>query len=386
MRFPLSVAWRFLKSSTGQTILILAGITIGISVQVFIGLLIEGLQTSLVDSTIGNSSQITVESEESYGEIDNWKTKEENINEKIEGILYTSPTLTLPAFVSIEEDTESSVFRGFRLEQADDIYGFKDSVVEGELPQEDGEVMVGKVMGDNLGLQIGDSLELFDFDGHSDEITVSGFFDLKVTSINESWVVSTLDTAQGVFDREDTITALEMQVDEVFEADSISTEIAAVLDHPQLEVSNWKEENEELLSGLQGQDISSIMIQIFVVVAVVLGIASVLAISVIQRSKQIGILKAMGVNDRDSSLIFLFQGLILGVLGGILGIGLGLGLSFAFMEFATGPEGEPIVEIALNYRFITLSFIIAILASTIAALIPARRSSKLEPIEVIRGG
>lgn len=385
MKFPLSVAWRFLKSGKGQTLLILAGIIIGISVQVFIGLLIEGLQTSLVDSTIGNSSQITVESEESYGEIEDWETKKDKIEDEVGEIRYISPTLTLPAFVDFDDNTESSVFRGFSLEEAEGIYGFEESVVEGDLPGEE-EVMVGKAMGENLELQTGDTLEVFDFDGNRSEVVVSGFFDLKVASINESWVVSTLDTAQGVFERENTITALEMQIEDVFEADTLAADISTLLDDSQLEVSNWKEENEELLSGLQGQDVSSIMIQIFVVVAVVLGIASVLAISVIQRSKQIGILKAMGVNNRASSLIFLFQGLILGVIGGLLGIALGLGLSYAFMEFATGPEGEPIVEIALNYRFLAFSFLIAVAASTIAALIPARRSSKLEPIEVIRGG
>ncbi len=366
MKFPLSVAWRFLKSGKGQTLLILAGIIIGISVQVFIGLLIEGLQTSLVDSTIGNSSQITVESEESYGEIEDWETKKDKIEDEVGEIRYISPTLTLPAFVDFDDNTESSVFRGFSLEEAEDIYGFEESIVEGELPGEE-EVIVGKTMGENLELQTGDTLEVFDFDGNRSEVIVSGFFDLKVASINESWVVGTLNTAQGVFERENTVTALEMQIEDVFEADTLATDISTLLDDPQLEVSNF-------------------MIQIFVVVAVVLGIASVLAISVIQRSKQIGILKAMGVNDRASSLIFLFQGLILGVIGGLLGIALGLGLSYAFMEFATGPEGEPIVEIALNYRFLAFSFLIAVAASTIAALIPARRSSKLEPIEVIRGG
>jgi len=338
-----------------------------------------------VDSTIGNSSQITVESEESYGEIEDWETKKDKIEDEVGEIRYISPTLTLPAFVDFDDNTESSVFRGFSLEEAEGIYGFEESVVEGDLPGEE-EVMVGKAMGENLELQTGDTLEVFDFDGNRSEVVVSGFFDLKVASINESWVVSTLDTAQGVFERENTITALEMQIEDVFEADTFAADISTLLDDSQLEVSNWKEENEELLSGLQGQDVSSIMIQIFVVVAVVLGIASVLAISVIQRSKQIGILKAMGVNNRASSLIFLFQGLILGVIGGLLGIALGLGLSYAFMEFATGPEGEPIVEIALNYRFLAFSFLIAVAASTIAALIPARRSSKLEPIEVIRGG
>ncbi len=385
MKFPLKIAWRFLKSGKGQTLLILAGIAIGISVQVFIGLLIQGLQTSLVDSTIGNSAQVTIESQENNGEIFDYQEKEDRIRDQVQGVEELSPTLTLPAFISLEEEAESALIRGFEFEKAEGIYGFQDKITEGSLPKDSGEVLVGIGLAENLGLEIGDSLEVFNFDGDRGDVTITGFFDIGVTNLNESWIVSELATAQGIFQRENSITAIEIQVAEVFDADIIGEEIQALLDED-VKVTNWKDANQDLLSGLQGQDISSIMIQIFVVVAVVLGISSVLAISVLQRSKQIGILKAMGVNDRSASLIFLFQGLILGSLGGLIGIALGLALSYSFMFFATNPDGSPVVEIVINYNFIALSFVIAVVASTLAALIPAKKSSKLQPIEVIRNG
>ena len=128
------------------------------------------------------------------------------------------------------------------------------------------------------------------------------------------------------------------------------------------------------------------MIQVFVLLAVLLGITSVLAISVVQKSKQLGILKAMGIKDKDASLIFLLQGLILGVIGAILGTALGLGLTFVFSNFVKNPDGTPLVPFYLDYTFILISVIIAIVASTIAAFVPARKSSKLNPIEVIKNG
>ncbi len=385
MKFPLKIAWRFLKSGKGQTLLILAGIAIGISVQVFIGLLIQGLQASLVDSTIGNSSQITIEAVENNGEIFDYQEKEDTVRDEIEGVEELSPTLTLPAFISLEEEAESALIRGFEFEKAEGIYGFQEKITEGSLPENSGEVMVGIGLAENLNLKIRDVLEIFNFDGDQGDVEITGIFDFGVTNLNESWIVSELQTAQEIFQREASVTALEIQVGEVFEADTISEEIQGLLGED-VKVTNWKEANQDLLSGLQGQDISSIMIQIFVVVAVVLGISSVLAISVLQRSKQIGILKAMGVNDQSASLIFLFQGLILGILGGLIGIALGLLLSFSFMIFATNPDGSPVVEIVINYNFIALSFVIAVAASTLAALIPAKKSSKLQPIEVIRNG
>jgi lipoprotein-releasing system permease protein len=128
------------------------------------------------------------------------------------------------------------------------------------------------------------------------------------------------------------------------------------------------------------------MIQVFVIISVVLGIASVLAISVVQKSRQIGILKAMGIKDSTSSLIFLLQGFMLGVFGGVLGILLGFGLLYSFTSFALNPDGTPVVPILINVNFIGFSALVAITASTLAALIPARRSSKLNPIEVIKNG
>lgn len=105
-------------------------------------------------------------------------------------------------------------------------------------------------------------------------------------------------------------------------------------------VTNWKAENAALLSGLSGQTALSLMIQVFVLISVVLGIASVLAISVVQKSRQIGILKAKGMHNPKASLVFLFQGFLLGVLGAIAGVGLGIGLSWSFATFVTNPDGS----------------------------------------------
>ena len=124
--------------------------------------------------------------------------------------------------------------------------------------------------------------------------------------------------------------------------------------------------------------------QLFVMVSVLLGIASVLAITVVQKSRQIGILKAMGIQDRAASQIFLLQGFMLGIAGAILGVLLGLGLAFAFTKFAVNPDGNPVVPLFIDPAFIAFSASFAIVVSTLAALIPARRSSNLSPIEVIR--
>jgi lipoprotein-releasing system permease protein len=92
----------------------------------------------------------------------------------------------------------------------------------------------------------------------------------------------------------------------------------------------------------------------------------------------------MGIRNSSTSYIFLFQGFILGIFGAVAGILLGLGLSVAFTKFALNPDGTPVVDLYINFSFIALSGVIAVLASVVASLMPAVRSSKLNPIDIIR--
>lgn len=386
LKLPLSIGWRFLKSSKGQTLLIVIGILIGVAVQVFVGSLIEGLQASLVDGTIGNSSQVTVLPEEKGGTFeDDADLIEQLAND--ERISAASKSFSRNGFIIEEEDETLAVFlRGFEFEEANEIYNFEDAITDGEIPSAENEVMIGVDLADESELSIGDTLDFAASTDSLSELEVVGIFDLGVTSLNESWVVTELETAQTVFEEENQLTNIETQVNDVFAADTVANDILAEIGEENFNITNWKEENESLLSGLSGQSISSYMIQVFVLVAVLLGIASVLAISAVQKSKQLGILKAMGIKDKIAGRIFLFQGFILGTIGSILGALVGIGLMYAFSVFVTNPDGSSLVPFYVDPQFVLLSVGISIVASTIAAFIPAKNSSRLNPIEVIQNG
>lgn len=386
MKLAFQIAFRFLKSSKGQTILIALGIAIGVSVQIFIGLLIQGLQKSLVDTTIGSSSQITVSSQRADRKLENWEDIYNDIKVADSRIINLKPVLDSSAFIRSVDKTEPVLVRGFLPEKADKIYRFNQNIYEGKFPALDNEVILGKELRETLKTEIGDVVEISTPTGESFELKVTGFYDLKVSTINKSWIIVNISTAQNIFDFEENITSIEMQVTDVFSADEIANIISKSILEEDVLIEDWKSLNQQLLSGLSGQSVSSIMIQVFVLVSVVLAISSVLAISVLQKSKQIGILKAMGLKDKDASAVFMFQGLLLGIVGSILGILIGILLLVSFSTFAVDTEGLPIVNIYFNYSFIAFSGIIAILSSTLASLIPAIKSLKLSPMEVIRNG
>lgn len=385
MRLAFNIATRFLKASKGQTLLIVIGITIGVAVQIFIGSLIDGLQVSLVDRTIGSSSQITISNESNENYFDDNKELMENLK-KDERLNAVSKSFDATGFIIYEEESYPLLMRGFIFEDANDIYDFSEKLVEGRLPSSDFEIMLGINFSKDLDLNVGDHLDFSPPGGQVVDLEVVGIFDLRVASLNSSWIITELDTAQGIFDEQGFISSIETQVEEVFDADIIAKNIENDIKPLGLETTNWKEENQELLSGLTGQSASSYMIQVFVLLAVLLGISSVLAISVVQKSRQLGILKAMGIKDKTASQIFLFQGLLLGTIGGVVGTLLGIGLMYGFSTFVKNPDGSALVPFYLDLQFVGLSIVIAIVSSTIAAFIPAKKSSKLNPIEVIKNG
>lgn len=386
MKLALQIAIRFLKSAKTQTIVIILGIAVGVSVQVFIGSLIQGLQKDLVNTTIGSSSQITIKPSTRGEYIDNYSSyllllpsvdsNIESLNVAVDG-----------AGSLIQDDqTEPILLRGFRIEDANQIYKFDNKLIEGTLPLSQNDVILGKDLFDSFGLSLNDTITLSIPLGNSQTVKVVGVYDFKVSTINKTWVITTIPTAQAILGLSNQATSIEMQVKDVFLADETATNIITALNSDSLTVENWKDLNQDLLSGLNGQSISSLMIQVFVMISVVLGISSVLAITVMQKSKQIGILKAMGIKDIQASFVFLFEGFILGIFGAIFGVLFGLGLAYSFTTFALDANNEPIIALFIDPNFIALSAFIAVLASTLASLIPARKSSKLSVIEVIRNG
>lgn len=386
MKLAFDIALRFLKSGKGQTLLIVLGIAVGVSVQIFIGSLIQGLQISLVNKTIGNSSQITITPTNDDKIIKNWQRVIYESKISSDEVINISPAVDGPASIDYDKDIDPVIIRGFELDDADKIYNLKQGLYEGRLPSRKDEVIIGKELSLKTNKGSNDKITLLSPVFGEARLTVTGVYDIGVSSINESWVITNLNTAQELLNLDNNVTQVEMQVKEVFSADVVSEKVKNTLSDKTLKVDNWKALNESLLSGLNGQSVSSYMIQVFVLFSVLLGIASVLAISVVQRSKQIGILKAMGIKDKDASFIFLFQGLLLGILGAVLGVLLGIGLLYSFTTFAVNTDGSPVVPIYLSPSFIAFSGLFAVFSAVVASLIPARLTSRLNPIEVIKNG
>jgi lipoprotein-releasing system permease protein len=381
MKLAFQIAWRFLTSAKRQTLIIILGISVGVSVQVFIGSLISGLQDNLVETAIGSSSHITVV-EDNNGVIDDVDGTIQLLSNQSDLFTVITPVFDLPGILEKGTDKTEILYRGFEFDSANGIYKFDERMVEGTIPDALDEIALGIKIKEELDLNVNDTITI-EIIGGFKTLTIVGFFDIGVAQLNRSWGVGTIETLQAIASSTGA-TRIETQISDTFEAEALALTLDTVLAPTGLKTQNWMVENESLLSGLQGQSISSLMIQIFVIVSVVLGISSTLAITVMQKSRQIGIMKAMGITNKDASLVFLSEGFILGIFGAIGGVLFGLGLSYAFTTFAVNADGTPVVPLSIDPGFIALSGGIALVACLAASLTPAIKSSKLTVIEVIR--
>jgi len=378
------IATRFLRKSPVQSILIAAGIAVGIGVQVFLGSLITSLQASLVDQTIGNSPQVVVTAGQDGAAVAYTPQIQEALEAQGE-ITTVVPTRTYSAIFRKGSESAPLQFTGGALDQLDTIYDISGRLVAGEASLGAGQVMVGRDFADTYGIKPGDTASFVLPSGDPAELSVSGVFDFGSAAANSATAFVSGEAAASVLGlAADEFSAIDAQVSDVFASEEVATDLRGQPALEGLTVTEWQAENADLLSALQSQSSSSYMIQFFVLVAVALGIASTLAISAVQKTRQIGILKAMGMKDRQSGRIFLWQALILGVSGAAVGVAAGLGL-IALFTFL-GRDSESLFPITPQVGFIVLSFVVGVLVAVVSSFIPSRRTSKLDPIEVIQSG
>jgi len=404
--FEVLVAIRFLREGRIQTLLILSGIGVGVGVIVFLSALISGLQASLIERTLGTQAHVVVRAPEDVVRAVTPPSAERAVAARLEqpaqrlrsivawpqalellrtlpGVRAAAPTAEGPAVALRGLANRSIALRGVEPTSFRRIIDMAPRMTEGEFRVDAAHAVLGVELAAELGLKRGDKLRIQAPAGRSDVFVVAGLFDVGNKDLNERWVFVSLRSAQTLLDLSGGISSIELNVDEIFSADRVA---AAVASRTGLEAESWMERNRQLLVGLRSQSASSWMIQVFVVIAVALGIASVLVVSVVQKSREIGILKAMGTRTAQVVRVFLVQGAVLGLAGSAVGVLLGSGLALFFAALATNPDGSPTFPVALTPSLFLGAAAVATVTGLVAAVAPAERAASLDPADVIRHG
>lgn len=381
----LKIAWRFLLNSKIQTLVIILGIAIGISVQIFVGLLSTGLERSLLDKMVGNSAHITIYPKDK--KIENYQEKEIKIKKMDSKIKSVAPVVEYQTGINFNHMSEPIQVRGFLSKDLDSLYNIKSKIYKGRAVKNHGEALIGKELSLKLGLKLKDTIYIIASDGRKLDLKVVGLYDFDTMKVNKTLVITDLKNAQELAGYDDAATSMELSTSDPYNADLIAGKITKGLADKNLKIENWKDQNKLLVSAILGEKVCSIVIQLSVMIAAVLSIISIMSISVVQKYKQIGILKAMGIKDGSAASIFIIQALILGIVGTCVGVGLTYLYIKGFNRYTGSADGgKPLVTIIINYSFIIKLSIIDIIAATLAAFFPAIKSFKLTPVEVIKNG
>ncbi|HCF62415.1 MAG TPA: hypothetical protein DFS52_31045 [Myxococcales bacterium] len=396
------LAIRFLKEGRAQTALIFGGVAVGVGVVVFLSALITGLQASLVEQTLGSQAHVVVRPPEEEARvverpagavlavrrertpqrvqaIGQWQQVLEQAR-SVPGVIAAAPTVNGSAFASRGSVTKAVSLRGVEAESYDRIVAVSRKLELGLFRLAGAEAVIGKGLADELGLEVGDKLRLAGEGERADVFTVAGIFDLGNKDVNQRWVFVPLRSAQNLLDLPGGVSTIELRVEDYLKADEAAQLVAA---RTGLVAESWTELNRQLLVALRSQSASSYMIQFFVIVAVALGIASVLVVSVVQKSREVGILKAMGICTGMVQRVFLIQGAIVGLVGSALGSALGAGLALLFANLAQNPDGSALFPVDLNATLFLTATAVATVTGLVAAVAPAARAARLDPAEVI---
>lgn len=406
MPFQWFVALRYLRDARGQTLLILAAVSVGVSVVVFLSALINGLQASLIESTLGSQPHVTVRvpreaprplveptrdraiarliqpASQRLRSIDQWPLVMAAI-ERVAGVTAASPTVTGSGVATRADARVPIVIRGIDPDRFVAIIDLRRKIVQGSFDLSGSGVVIGSTLANDLGVEVGDKLRMSSTEGGEDVVNVSGVFAFGTEAVDKSWIVTSLRHAQSLFALPGGATTIELKVADVFNADRTAAEIRS---RTGFEADSWMALNAELLSGLSAQSSSKTMIQFFVVVTVALGIASVLIVSVVQKSREIGILRAVGTPPRRVLAIFLIQGGVLGLAGSFVGAALGVIFAKIFETMTSKPDGMPRFPVQVDVTLLVSAAALATGVGLIAAVIPARRAARLDPATAIRGG
>ena len=376
---PFRIATRFLRTSPGQSVLIIFGIGVGIGVVIFVQSILVSLQVNTLNTVIGTASHVTLKPIKNGDPVLFTKAIKDTVS-KDARIRTVVPVSVVPAIYTNGTDTAPLNLIGGDLKQLDTIYKLNTNTKAGRASLQPGEVMVGVDFARKYGVAPGDSIQVKFSQGGATTLRVSATYDLGSAAFNENNAFVNLQlTAAKLGYSGDEYSQVQMQLVDPQQARSIADSWGGLAAFAGVSIRNWQDDNKQIVTAVASQGYSGYMIETFVLIAVALGIASTLAISAVQKTRQIGILKAMGMGDGPAGFIFFWQAAMLGFGGSVAGMVIGIVLVYLFKLIPV-----PFV-INVDWPTVASAGVIGLFVSLVSSFVPIRSTSRLDPIEVIQG-
>lgn len=406
MLFAFKVGLRYFHGGGSQTWLTVASVAFGVTVYLFISSLIYGLQSGLIQRTIGSTSHVTVQPLEAEARVLNlpntrnladqqpFNERQTNIKgysamltqlDSVPGVTAVSPLSAGPGFALRGGQSRPISILGIDEDRGNQILDLRAAMKSGTLDLGGQGCAIGVELARLLDLKVGDKVRVLSARRVEQVFRINGIFEAGQIVVNERSFYVSLTNGQRLNDMIGAVSEIEMKVAEPFQADPIVQEVKGITG---LKIQSWKEVNTELLGALSAQNQTTSIIRVFTMILVATSVASVLIVSVIQRSREIGILKSMGASTRTLQFVFIVLGALVGLSGAMVGAGFGGAMVVLLAQI---PGNNPIrpgyaLPIDMQLRFVVESFLVAFLIGSLAAILPARRAALMNPVDVIRQG
>lgn len=414
-RLELEIAWRYLRSRRGSRLLSLisviaiGGVVVGVSALVLIMGVMNGLQRDLREKILIGSPDVRVLS---YGDmrIDGWRPLLETVRGRPD-VVAAAPFVLAEGMVRQLGRTyvEGIYISGIPAAEGAEpqVTSVRDWTVSGDFTFVDSDgsrrgIVLGRTLAAKLDVQVGDTIEIGTLGNTSvNAVTgtaipnfnivqreVTGTFETGMYEYDNKYAYVALEEAQALAGLGDAVTGLEVRASNRDVATAVATDVAAAVGYPYRAV-DWQQQNSNLFQALRLEKLAMSVILGLIIIVAAFNIVSTLTMVVSDKTREIGILKAMGMTAPRIRRIFLAQGMVIGVVGTGLGVILGIIAGYAVGEgglVRLEPEVYYIdhLPVAMDPLDVIAVLIASIAVATLATLYPSQQASRLSPIDAIR--
>lgn len=411
MSFEFFIGSRYLRTKQKQafisliTVLSMAGVTVGVMALIVVIAVMTGFEYDLKSRILGVESHIVIM--RNNGPFSDYRNILERV-ENTDGVEAATPFINSQVILRSSLSLSGAVLRGIDPDSADRVIKNLNKVSLKNLKETDQRkstsiampaIILGKELAKNLGVMQGDPVYLISPRGMISPIghiptmkrfKVAGLFESGMYEYDRSLAYMHIKDAQKILRMGDSVNGLEVRVNDIYNAKNIAGRIVKKLGF-QYWARDWMQMNQNLFSALKLEKTVMFIILALIVLVAAFNIASTLIMMVMEKTKDIAILKAMGATNKSIRKIFVFKGIVIGSIGTIFGVCLGFILCtvlkyYQFIELPGDVYYITTLPVKLELLDVVIIASAAMAISFLATLYPARQASKLDPVEAIRYG
>ncbi|MGE5838653.1 MAG: lipoprotein-releasing ABC transporter permease subunit [Deltaproteobacteria bacterium] len=406
MRFETFLAIRYLKAKRKQTfisvitVISVVGVMMGVMALIVVLSVMNGFREDLMAKILGVNSHMVVLSYD--GAFTGYESVARDTS-TVEGVVATTPFIYSQVMVNSQGSVSGSVLRGIDTASAVRVIAIDRMIKRGSLQSLDTlheglpAILVGKELARMLAVQPGDTITVVSPMGkltpvgrvpQNRKFKVTGLFESGMYEYDATMVYISLQEAQDFLGLDDRATGVEVKVADVYKADQVGNAVSRKLGYPYW-AKDWKQMNRSLVSALKLEKIAMFIILIMIVLVGALNIISTLVMVVMEKNRDVAILRAMGASRKNIMAVFMIQGVLVGLVGTAVGLASGLGLcqllaKYKFIELPSDVYYISTLPVRVEMLDVVLVIAAALVISFLATLYPSWHASRLNPVESLR--